>query len=466
MKQTLLLPGLAGAALLLGVLNAAAETKYYTTDDLSDNINVSPNGRFAISADTEDNWSYIWDAENPDEFVQIKAPKGNKIELYGISDNGMAVGGYYLGDSKFQPCIVINGEIKDLPNSPMAMNNNFAKCVTADGKVIAGQIAYNDPESEIGMRYRPCFWRLNEEGEYDLELDPELPLPDHQGFIPLCMNPEGTAIGGRLYCAAGSEIPAMYKDGKLIIWDELETKLEPYYYKDKLLGYFEEYYIDGMKDGCKGDYLTGEFVGADAWGNFYGYRTIVDWASEDGTDYQLSQYAIVYNIATDDFTYYPVGGGINTFSTGLGKDSKYIFCNGNRMLVSEGDVDEVKSISETFGFTNKSTMTAVLSVSYDGKVLGGTRQEMHPATGEMMYYPFVVVLDEPLVEEPSTGVEVIPTADGSAIVISAGRVDFAGAEGEVYDMEGRKVGAGVSVALPAGLYVVKCGQESRKVMVK
>ena len=462
MKNLLLLSLAFGAA-----LTAAAETAYYTMENLSDVVSVSPNGRYAVTAATDMNLSYIWNVENPAEFVLVEAPNNNKIELYGVTDDGMAVGGYYVGDSKFQPCIVVNGEIKDLPSTPMAMNNNFARCVTADGKVIGGYIAYRDPESEVGMRYRPCFWRLNDQGEYDLELDSELALPEHQGFITNCISPDGSALGGRLYCAAGSEIPALYKDGELIYWNELETKIEPFEYKGQVIGYYENYYIDGMKDGCKGEYVIGEFTGADAWGNFYGFRTIVDWASEDGEDYQLSKYAFVYNIMADEFTDYPQGGGISNFSTGLGQDCKYIFCNGDRMLVSEGDTEEVKSVSGTLGFTNASTMTAVLSASADGRILGGTRQEVHPATGEMMYYPFIVVLDEPLVEAPvGLGVEVIPAEEGSVIVLSAGRVDFAGAEGEVYDMEGRKVGAGSSVAVPAGFYVVKCGQESRKVMVK
>ncbi|MDE7189304.1 MAG: hypothetical protein K2N96_04075 [Muribaculaceae bacterium] len=453
------------AALLGVVASAGAETKYYTTDELSDHVAVSPNGRFVVTTATDNSYSYIWDANNPEVFSQVYADYKNKIELYGVTNDGMTVGGYYVEGNSYQPCFVVEGLVVDLPNSPMAMNNNFAKCVTADGSVIGGQIAYRDPDSEIGMRYRPCFWRLNDAWEYELELDPDLELPEHQGFIPTCMNPEGTVLGGRLYCAAGSEVPAMYKDGKMVFWNELETKIEPFYYKGELLGYFEQYYIDGMKDGCKGDYLSGEFIGADAWGNFYGYRTLVDWASEDGEDYELSTYAIIYNIAEDDMLDYPTGGGISAFSTGVGENHEYVFCNGDRMLISDESFEEVKSISGTFGFTNASTMTSITSASTDGTVLAGTRQELHPATGEYLYYPFVVVLDEPLTGEPS-GVEVIAESRDFAVIISKGRIDFANTEGEVYDLNGRAMGRGTSVSVPAGFYVVKAGDMSRKVMVK
>ncbi|MDE6843283.1 MAG: hypothetical protein K2J24_07140, partial [Muribaculaceae bacterium] len=98
-------------------------------------------------------------------------------------------------------------------------------------------------------------------------------------------------------------------------------------------------------------------------------------------------------------------------------------------------------------------------------VLAGTRQELHPATGEYLYYPFVVVLDEPLTGEPS-GVEVIAESRDFAVIISKGRIDFANTEGEVYDLNGRAMGRGTSVSVPAGFYVVKAGDMSRKVMVK
>lgn len=457
---------LISTALLGMAVAATAETKYYTTDELSDHVAVSSNGRYVVTTATDESFSYIWDERNPDRFSQVFADYNNKIELYDITDDGIAVGGYYVEGGSYQPCIVVEGLIVDLPNSPMAMNNNFAKCVTADGSVIGGQIAYKDPDSEIGLRYRPCFWRLNDDWEYDLELDPDVELPEHQGFIPTCMNPEGTVLGGRLYCAAGSEVPALYKDGKMVFWNELETKLEPFYYKGEILGYYDNYYIDGMKDGCKGDYLAGEFIGADAWGNFYGYRTLVDWVSEDGEDYELSKYAIIYNIAEDNMLDYPAEGGITAFSTGVGGNGQYVFCNGNRMLVGNESSEEVKSISETFGFTNASTMTAVTSTSADGRILAGTRQEMHPATGEYLYYPFVVVLDEPLATTPGVGVEVIAGNKDLAVIISKGRIDFAGVQGEVYDIDGRIVGRGASVNVPAGIYVVKAGEMSRKVMVK
>ncbi|MDE6670015.1 MAG: hypothetical protein K2K26_10100, partial [Muribaculaceae bacterium] len=416
-------------ALLGMTITAAAEPRYYTTDELCDHIAVSSNGRYVVATATDESYSYIWDERNPDQFVQVFADYKNKIELYDITDDGIAVGAYYVEGGSYQPCFVVEGLIVDLPIPPTSRNLNFAKCVTADGSVIGGQIAYNDPDSGIGVRYRPCFWRLNDDWEYDLEFDPEVELPEHQGFIPQCMNPEGTVLGGRLYCATGSEVPALYKDGKMVFWNELEDKVEPFYYKGEIIGYSNRHYIDGIKDGWNGQYLTGEFVGADAWGNFYGCRTLVDWTSENGEDYELSKYAIIYNIAEDNMLDYPVEGRITTFSTGVGNDRQYVFCNGDRMLVGDESIEEVKRISETFGFTSTSAITVIMSTSDDGRVLGGIRQEIHPAIGEYMYYPFVVILDEPLVTSPGTSVEVIADNKDFAVIISQGRIDFAGVQG-------------------------------------
>ncbi|MDE6670016.1 MAG: hypothetical protein K2K26_10105, partial [Muribaculaceae bacterium] len=64
------------------------------------------------------------------------------------------------------------------------------------------------------------------------------------------------------------------------------------------------------------------------------------------------------------------------------------------------------------------------------------------------------------------GVEVIAENKDLAVIISKGRIDFAGVQGEVYDLDGRIMGRGTSVNVPAGIYVVKAGELSRKVMVK
>ncbi|MDE6668885.1 MAG: hypothetical protein K2K26_04270, partial [Muribaculaceae bacterium] len=52
---------------LLGVaVTATAETKYYTTDELSDHVAVSSNGRYVVATATDESFSYIWDERNPD----------------------------------------------------------------------------------------------------------------------------------------------------------------------------------------------------------------------------------------------------------------------------------------------------------------------------------------------------------------------------------------------------------------
>lgn len=462
MTKHLLLSGAVLCALM-----AQAETKFYTSNELGIVGGISNNGRYAAVFDDENSLGYLWDAENPEEFTLVKGFQSSKVMLYDVSDNGIAVGAYYLGGC-YYPCFVKDGEVEALELSPYALYTNEARCISADGKIIGGYQMYKDPTAETGGRNRPCLWTLNEDsGEYELYIYADIELPEHQGFITNCMSDDGRVIGGRLYCAAGSEIPAIVKDGELIYWAELETRLEPFMYKDKILGYYEEYYIDGYHDGAmktEPNFVTGEFSNIDAWGNLYGFRSHIEDLAEDGQSCRIVNYACVYNYENDEWTEAPTSGGIRSYLTGL--NGQYIFGNGNNVLVSDNDSEERKNtVTGEFDFTSNRGITGVFRTSVDGKVLGGCTQEMNPATGEYQYFPFVVVLDEPLVDAPSS-VEIIPAAKNLAVVLSAGRIDIAGAEGTVYDLDGRMIGTGTSFQVAPGTYVVKSGEASCKVLVK
>ena len=81
-----------------------------------------------------------------------------------------------------------------------------------------------------------------------------------------------------------------------------------------------------------------------------------------------------------------------------------------------------------------------------------------------MYYPFAIVLDEPLV----SGVdEIINTESDAKILLSAGRIDVIGAEEvAVYDLNGSLVSTSATSHVAPGVYVVKAGKSASKVIVK
>ena len=454
---------------LLCALMAQAETKFYTSEELGVVAGISDNGRYAAVFDDENSLGYLWDAENPEVFTPVTGFQSSKVELYDVADDGTAVGCYYLG-GRYYPCIFKDGEIKALELSQYALNTNTARCISADGKYIGGYQHYYDPTIPINGRYRPCVWTRNDEGEYDLFIYADLEMPDHQGFILNAMNEDATILAGRLYCGFGSEIPAIVKDGELVIWNNLEVRTEPFYYKGQILSYDDFVYIDGYRDGWMDgnttNTLTGEFSSIDAWGNIYGCRSKVEDLAEDGLSCTIRNYACMYNPATDEWFEVPASGGIRAFTTGL--KGQYFFCNGNNVLISieEDTAQRKESLTNEFGFTPNNSIAGVFRTSADGKVFGGATQMIHPATGEPQFFPFIVVLDEPLVEGPHDGVEILPVAKNLAVVLSAGRIDIAGAEGTVYDLDGRMIGTGTTFNVTPGTYVVKSGETSCKVLVK
>lgn len=463
MKKNLLLCGFAVVATLFGSATINAATRSWFFDELGEVMGVSDNGKYVAISDIDNLRGYVWNIDSPDALTDLTItttetglPSSQVItgvSVMDFADNGMGVGSVYYKDGKQKAAYYEDGEWKYLPLHEFAMNLTEAIAVTPDGMTIAGYQFVKDEASEIAGRYYPCQWFRNEDGSYEMQCYTDLELPAQQGFYPLTQNPDGTIIGGMLYCGAGSTIPVLLNNGELQYFSHLETILEPFYYKDQLLGYFDEYYIDGYKDGAVGDYFEGGFDNCDANGNFYGMRTRAENVTEDGRG-DLVRGACIYNVNTGEWIDNP---SISLYTAGLGTD---ILFNGNGGVTMNG---ETKKVKDAFDLETTRSIAGVSKTSCAGRVLGGMWQEINPATGEYTYYPFVVELDEQLV----SGVETVVDADRNIIILSPGRIDIAnGTEAAVYTLDGRLAGIGSTVELAAGVYVVKIGETSSKVLVR
>lgn len=452
------------SALLFGVASfrANAETKYYAADPAEVYgllTGISNNGQYAVAADDEDNYSYMWNIENPSEFILIS----DKSLLNDVSDNGVAVGATY-GNTQFRAAIYANGEWTQLPSHPEVLNEQYAVCITPDAKVISGYEFDFDANADQGGRFYPVVWALNEStGEYELTKFNDLPLPDHQGFVTECMTPDGKFIGGRLYCASMSEIPALIDvdNHEIIYWNELEVRSEPFEYKGEVIGWFDEYYIDGYHDTDSSRTFSGEFISCDHEGNFYGHRTVALSVSEDGQDADLEHYAAVYNYKNDEWTDIL---GVTSFSVGYNDATTIFATDAKVVLISEDGDDTIESIFDELHFKTTDDISAITNGSADGKVLGGIYGIYNEAKQAPDYHPFMIILDEPL-----SGISEIAIAEGSDIMILAadGRIEVANAKNvSVYDMGGKLVSTSASSSLEPGVYVVNADNISKKVVVK
>lgn len=462
---------LSGALMSVSALMLNAETKVYTMDELGDEVYVSPNGKFVSVGDYEQNLSYIWSADNPETF----APLPGEVVVYDVDNNGTVVGSIQSEPGIFSACVWENGEWQLLPSHEAVVNTAEANCISGDGTVIAGTQFINDPTSAIKGRYYPCIWKKGEDGSWKLTAYTNIKLPDHQGFLTKCLyvNGDDIIIGGRLYCGIGSEVPALIINGELKFWNVLASGKEPFIFRGKYEAYDETgkqywtedpndpniaYYpfttIDGYRDGVTGEYFSGEFSSVDKYGNFYGYRSRAFNVAEDGSG-DLVNGATIYNFSTEEWTDNP---DYTNFVIGTG-DDKYVFPMGDRVIVDGVE----KTLTETFGFSVTRTLSSVRSISDDGKVIGANLSELHPGTGEMLYYPAVIVLDEPLV----AGIDDVVSENGITIIVSAGRVDVAGTDDvTIYDLKGSVVSNAVTSYVAPGMYIVKAGDTTRKVFVK
>lgn len=457
MIKSLLCAGFVLAASSASIYAASAYYPANTKDMMGMMTGISANGRFATAADEENNFAYLWNAENPTEYTCI----GEKALAYAVTDDGLVTGAVFEG-GKFRAAIYRDGEWIKLGDHDDVLNEQYANNVTADGKIIAGYEFCRDAEAEQGGRYYPVVWTLNEEtGEYEITTFNDVELPDHQGFISQSLSPDGNLIGGRLYCGMMADVPAIFnvKDHSVMYWNKIEEKLEPWYYKGEIMGYATEYYIDGFHDTDSSNTFTGELLFCDTKGYFYGYRTVAYDVDENGEG-KLHHYASVYNSNDNTWADYDQVGAF-----AMGYDAKTMFgTNASMLTVSEDGAVKVEDIRDGLDFSTSDEISAITHGSADGKTLGGIYGIFNPAKQAPDYYPFVIMLDEPL-----TGISdiMIDNSSDIAIIAAQGAIVVTGATNvAVYDLDGRLVSTSATSSVKAGVYVVKADNMSRKVLVK
>lgn len=462
MKKFLLLAGTA----LLAVSSMSAKTNFYPASEriMGESISVSNNGRYAVISDGEMGYGYLWDSSNPEVYTRIESKEYEKVQVYGVSDDCRIVGAVYLVGGYWRPAYRdgLDGEWIQLSIHPNSLNTCEAVAISNDGKYIAGYMMIKgnmeDPDSPIKGAMYPGQWTLNDSEEYELTTFTDFDTLGQQGFIPTCQSNDGRIIGGVINAGcSNAHLPALFIDGKFKMFDTVVYVEEPWYYKDKIMGYDDVSYIDGFKDDHSDYTFEGSFYTIDANNNLYGCRTTVENVNDNGEGTLIYQ-AAVYNVDTDEWFY---DRSIGAYSCGYNRE--VMFCNGAEM-VKDGVKSNIQKTLD-FGADFQRDINAVMSMSGNTQVLGGTYQIVNPATMEYQYFPFMLTLDEPLVD--ISGIEIVGSDNNIAIVLSRGRIDIAGAnESAVYDLNGRLIGRGDSVNVAPGTYVVKADNVSRTVMVK
>lgn len=486
MKKTLLsLFALLGMAL---TVNAESEVFLF---DLLGNLNgVADNGQYAVVTNEDDGYAYLWQATAPKDLLdisEIPLPSGSNDQIcigttaMDVSDDGMVVGSLKYKDNYQYPAYYKDYEWHILPLDPNHLYTNEAVAVTPDGSVIGGYQFIFDPSADQGGRYFPCQWFRQEDGEYELRTYTNIKLPDHQGFFPMTQTPDGKVLGGKVYCGVGSHINALIKDGELIIFEEIETRYEPWIYRGKYycgkdengkqiwsedpddpsIILFPEEYISGYHDGRTGDasFLTGVFTNCDWEGNFYGAHTRIENLDDEGNA-DIYTDACIYNYLSD--TWY-TEEGVSFFSAGIGEE--LIFTGDGEVIEN----DNISSVSEAYGIDSKIADTDYIikgidRISYDGKTLGGVMAELNPATLQEDPFPFIVLIDG----GTSNGIQQIVGNPKKALVIaSKGRIEVIGADKvAVFDLNGRLMGRQNITSVPEGIYVVKADDAAYKIRVR
>ncbi|MCC8113185.1 MAG: hypothetical protein LIP03_04175 [Bacteroidales bacterium] len=465
------------AALACASTTFAANKLYEPSADITDAFglgltgganSVSANGRFASIGDDYYGIGALWCIDDPETFSVLP----DRGIAYGVSNDGVVVGTFRLNYEDVttqRPGVYKDGSWTALPlhdNVMLDGQRAEARCISPDGKYIGGHMSIKrtveDPDAEAtgGARF-PCLWTLNEStGNYKLTAVYEDDRIENQGLWITCMNDDASILAGMLTCGAGSStIPAIIKDGELQIWNELETRMLPFYYKGEIWGYSEGYFIDGHCDLTGYDF-EGSFRQFDTKGRIYGYRTEVTdiIPDEDGYDRgTLTRWGIIYDPATD------------TFTRSANKSEIYTagFCGdqGDVIFTTNGYYEngEKKSLTSDLGISSSRYMGCVYAVSDNGTTLAGATTGYNDVTGDTDEYPFVITLDQAL----SGQISVSSLAPHVAVVVSDGCISVTGAQKvTIHDSKGRLVSTKPNAQVTAGVYIVTADGASTKVLVK
>jgi hypothetical protein len=416
---------------------------------------VSGNGKYAVGGEEADSWGFYWNADSPED-VQIL----DDCVFYGVADDGTAVGSMYPNGTYYDHAGVYrNGEWERLPESDHLYTRSYARCISDDGKYIAGYQFIKDDTSEIKARNYPCLWTRNDFGEYELTMYDNIELPAHQGFCTYSMSQDGRVIGGTLFCAFASCIPALIVDGELVIFNELSEKTvtETWTYNDlATTADYTYYYIDGYKDSDSMNAFSGCFISIDKDNNIYGYRTRAENVDAEGNA-DLLRGACIYRTDTKnwvddtDCSYYFCGLNGDYISTSDGG----LLVNGERTTVQDyfdlGDFD--KTVSGFAGYSN------------DGSVIAGNSIYYSTVTGEQIAQPFILTLDSPL---QTSGVKSVDATESKANILVNGKeiVTIGANDVAIYNLAGQTVSRKSVATVDAGVYVVKADNSVRKVIVK
>lgn len=393
---------------------------------------VSDNGKWVVGTDDiYRSCSYMLDVAKPEELVVVKGG-----ELYDITDAGVAVGAYYenLG-SEAEPVnychasLYKDGQWVRLPEPVNLAGQSYARSVSPDGKKIGGMAFCDANDTELGAKYFPCVWTLDEEtGDYDIECY-KMEMPSNMGFYTNDMTDDGTTLVGTLCANAGSTVPAVVKDGELLCWNKMEMKTWPFQYNGET-HYYETAFIDGVQEGAQESYwFSGSFYYVN--GDYaFGHRSIAsDVDAEKGTG-TVTHNRTIYNLKTGEFMDEP---SATFFSCGIDSEHAFMTSGNTSYYVNEGSM---RKLAKQFSLTGDMEVGAVYGIDSECRVLAGSTIWFNDAIGEYCECPALVVLDESAVD----GVQVVRSDVSPTVVydLSGRRVDNASRPG-IYVVGGNKV---------------------------
>lgn len=466
MRKTLLL---AAGMLALTAANAAAANKityFHTSTDAGGGTmvadwvyatmrNVSPNGKYAVGTDfMGERYACYWSADEPEKMNILEG----SCELYDVADDGTMVGSIKLnkGDLYKRPGIYKDGEWTMLDLDPDAdiIGTTSATCITPDGKYIGGYFFTRDAAAEQGGRNYPVLWTRGDDGFYTCKCYDELALPDHQGFIVYDISDDGRILAGTVYAGASSQLCCLLVDGQLKMFNDVQGVLEPWYYKDKVMGYDTEYYIDGQHDTGDATNHIGGFLHMDSHNNAYGFRTVYTDIDPESHYGDRHDYATIYDFQNDTF----VGDNSRYASYNFGFDPNHAFAD--KYYIVDG---VAKTIEDAFGVKGDAPIGGIMGGSADGKVLFGSSLVFNEALQENEEVPFLLQLDEPLV---TTGIKTV-NQTGATVTAGPGTISVSGAKQvAVYSIGGALVSRSAETSVPSGVYIVRTDGQTQKVTVK
>lgn len=380
---------------------------------------VSPNGKWAIGSDDSGmiGWSFIYSVSD-DRLTTLEDP--SMTEKYyivaDVANDGTMVGAYTNDAGELVPGIRKSAEseweplpvpAEHMPAHSSATAFSSARCVSADGSVIAGHLRMSD------YMLHPVLWVNGELKEFPNE------GATGQGFYVYDMTEDGSVIVGMNNAENGGQNPAYLKDGvvtNIVDCDDDETLT----------------------------FNGGIINSIDAQGNMYGY-----WQNDEGI-----MQALTYN-ETDGLQWVENAG----MQVAACSDGTHIFGMASAMygpacvLVD----DEVKSLSDIYDIDGVDAMVTVTDCTADGSVVVGGEMAAIEGLGAVNTPTLFIVGDNTAgIESGAVKNDVNVQLSGASLFVTGlyDRVDVFATTG-VKLASSSVQGAPVSLAgAPAGTYIV------------